>query len=117
MTETTSPARANRDGHLCPPWCVTDHDRFSFHGSGPITVEAPQYHSCHVRAIQYATHGGPEIQVAGAGMVPVPAAHAEDLAAVIEQMADATPDEHRELAAAIRQAAADIAAADSTRPE
>jgi hypothetical protein len=43
MTETDRPARANRDGHECPPWCQTDHEQvhgpagtFAFHG-GPVT--------------------------------------------------------------------------------
>ena len=108
MTETTRPARANRDGHPCPPWCVTGHDRFSFHASGGITVEAPRYSSCHVRVIQYAAHGGPQIQVAADGIIRVPAGDAGDLAAIIEQLAGATPGEHRELAAAIRSAAREI---------
>jgi hypothetical protein len=42
MTES-QPARQNRDGHSCPPWCQTDHDEvhgpagtYGFHG-GPVT--------------------------------------------------------------------------------
>ena len=105
MTDTP---RTNRDGHPCPSWCVTDHDRFSFHTSETITAEAPRYRSCHVRAIRYATHGGPQVQVAADGLIRVDAGDAGDLAAIIEQLADATPDEHRELAAVIRKTAADI---------
>jgi hypothetical protein len=92
----------------CPQWCVTDHDRFSFHGSGPVTVEAPQHRTCHVRAVQYAAGGGPLVQVAADGTIRVPADDAGDLAAVIEQLAGATPEQHRELAAAIRKAAAQV---------
>ena len=40
---------------------------------------------------------------------------AEDLAVIVEMIADATPDQHRGLAAAIRKAAADIAAAGGAR--
>jgi hypothetical protein len=40
---------------------------------------------------------------------------AEELASLIEALADATPDQHRELAAAIRQAAAQITEAEAGR--
>jgi hypothetical protein len=92
----------------CPPWCVTDHGKYNFHGSERITVYAPQFCSCHVRAIRYSALDHAEIQVAAAGMVSVRSDRAADLAAVIEQLADATPGQHRELAAAIRAAAAQI---------
>lgn len=93
----------------CPPWCVTDHDQFSFHGSAQVTVEAPRYRHCRVRAVRHAAHGGPQVQVAAGGVISVPADRAADLASLIEQLADATPGQHRALAAAIRQAAAGIA--------
>jgi hypothetical protein len=101
-----APARVNRDGDPCPPWCVTDHGKYSFHGSERITVEAPQYHLCGARAIKYSGIGGGQIQVSGDGIVALPCSEAGDLAALIEELAAATPAQHRELAAAIRRAAA-----------
>jgi hypothetical protein len=110
VNEDQAPRR-NRDGHPCPPWCVTDHGTFSFHGAERISVQTAEYRTYRVRAIQYATHGGPNIQVAGNGMVTIPSDNAEDLAAIIEELAGATPEEHHQLAAAIRRAAAQITAA------
>jgi len=107
MTENQAP-RQNRDGHPCPPWCVTDHDQFSFHGAERIAVPVAEYRTFHVRAIQFPVPRQPEIQLAGDGMVSVRSDQAEDLAAIVEQLAAATPEQHRELAAAIRQAAAVI---------
>lgn len=93
----------------CPPWCVTDHGKYAgFHGSGRVSVEAPQYHRVSVRALQHSTDRLASVQVLAAGMVQVPCGDAEDLAAIIEQLAGATPEQHRELAAAIRAAAAQI---------
>ena len=108
MTET-APARANRDGSPCPDWCVTDHAEFSFHGSERITIHAADYSRYYVRAIRHSVSrsGCPSwIQLAGAGIASVRPDDAEGLADLIGQLAGATPDEHRELAAAIRQAAA-----------
>jgi hypothetical protein len=45
MTEDQAP-RQNREGHLCPPWCETDHDEvhgpagtYLFHGGPPADIE------------------------------------------------------------------------------
>jgi hypothetical protein len=107
VTEDQAP-RQNRDGHPCPPWCVTDHGKYSFHGGEQTTVEAPEYRTFHVRAVQHLVPGQPEIQVAADGIASVRLGDAADLAAIIEQLAAATPQQHRQLAAAIRQAAARI---------
>jgi hypothetical protein len=45
-----SAPRQNADGHPCPPWCVTDHSKYHFHGSERITVEAPKYLQCSARS-------------------------------------------------------------------
>ena len=92
----------------CPPWCVTDHGKYSFHGSARIAVAAAEYRTFHVRAIQHPGPGHREIQVGGDCLVYVRSDDAADLAVLIEQLAGATPEQHRELAAAIRQAATGI---------
>jgi len=107
LAETTAP-RQNADGECCPPWCVTDHGKYGFHGSERVTVEAPEFHRVSARAL-YSTIGGTTVQVLGDGIVRVPSGYeAGELAALIEGLAAATPEQHRELAAAIRHAAAVI---------
>jgi hypothetical protein len=32
-SDTTGTARANRDGHPCPPWCIADHDQLIIDGA------------------------------------------------------------------------------------
>ena len=125
-----SPPRQNSRGSLCPPWCVIDHEsdaggghRYIFHGSETTRIDVPVKPGqpdgrIWVRAI----HGGygddqPQVDVAapgpGAGGPDLHAwiapREAEGLAAVIGMLAKAPPEAHRELAAAIRKAAADIA--------
>jgi uncharacterized protein CbrC (UPF0167 family) len=108
--------RQNRNGHLCPPWCVTDHDAQlvpghfteahggdgeSFNVSGHNWVTA---RPCHVTSRQ------PEVQVTlcGVGSVFVAPPAAQDLASLIDALADAAPADVRQLAASIRKAAADL---------
>lgn len=112
-TEATATLHANRDGDPCPPWCVTDHSKYLFHGAERIPVEAPG-RGFRARAIQYIP-GRTEIQVMGSGIIAVRSGDAADLAALIEQLAGATPGQHRELAAAIRKAAAEITGADGAQ--
>ena len=112
----TSMTRANGEGDLCPSWCVTDHAQYGFHGGEGITVYAPQFHSCRVRALRYSYPGAPPaVEVAASGIFSVSPGDAGKLADLIEQLATATPEEHRALAAAIRRAAETITqpAADS----
>ncbi len=118
MTANQAP-RQNRDGHPCPLWCTVDHDEvingitITGHG-GDVTVTQIREYEQWITARAYlaaAPGRTPEIQV---GMTPggdvfVPSRHAEDLAALVELLAAATPGQHRKLAAAIRKAAADIA--------
>jgi hypothetical protein len=125
-----APARANRDGHPCPPWCVTDHEKvhgvagtLGFHGGPPVTIEVPGKKTSLPDLIEArAIHTGsprddrePSVDVAAVRHGRVANSHlwvsprdAEDLAVIVELLADTSPDDHRELAAAIRKAAADI---------
>jgi hypothetical protein len=134
---TEQPPRQNAHGHPCPPWCVIDHDtdvggghRYTFHGSETVRVEISgkatyRANVIHVRAI----HSGwpddaPQIDLSAdryGADGPSPHAwiaprEAEDLAVIVEMLAKATPAQHRDLAAAIRKAAADITDADGGQP-
>lgn len=107
MTLTADhPARANSEGEPCPSWCITDHAQFTFHGSERISFRATDFSSYHARVVRFVT--GDQVAVSGAEIAYVPADRAPDLAGLIEGLAGATPEEHRKLAAAIRQAAAAI---------
>jgi Domain of unknown function (DUF6907) len=121
MTEDQAP-RQNRDGHPCPPWCTTDHAkpisesalRASYHSTEPPTIGTP---AGYVQAVAYQNGfndapaqvwlGGLELR---GGLMIAPET-AVGMAALAEMLADATPDQHRELAAQIRKAAAQITAA------
>jgi hypothetical protein len=105
--------RQNADGDLCPPWCVTDHAKYGFHGSEFIRIDAPQYCLRLVRAV-HPPAGRPYVGV-DALAADVATGDAESLAVLIEGLADATPEQHRELAAAIRKAAAAITGAPDAR--
>ncbi len=112
-----TPARTNGDGHPCPPWCTVDHGerdgliRFSYHGNEAPIISTP---TGYVNATAYQdgfSDDAPQIALtclAGYGSALVDVRHSAALAAFVGQLADATPEQHRELAAAIRQAAADI---------
>jgi hypothetical protein len=112
MTETTRPARANGHGEPCPPWCATDHSRefreACIGGGGGIG-------QVWTRAVRAPLT---DAKVSLSGSLPDVDADwphlylnlrdAEYLAVIIELLAGASPDQHRELAAAIRQNAAQI---------
>jgi hypothetical protein len=124
-----APARANREGHPCPPWCVTDHEtdhgsghRFIFHGTETTRVDVPGkvkgipdviftraihpgWPDCEPQVAVSATRQGTDGPGPNAWISP---RDAEDLAAIVEMLAKASPAQHRLLAAAIRQAAATI---------
>lgn len=111
-TEATPQARYNKEGSLCPSWCVTDHAKYNFHASEIARTEAPQYHSCVVRALDYGNERSHRlVSISAAGMFDLAPGAAEDLANLIEQLATATPEEHRQLAGLIRQHAAIAASA------
>ena len=121
--ETPQPARTNSEGHLCLPWCTVDHCerigsrglRLSYHGTESPVIATP---SGYVSAMAYQdgfSDDAPQVSLScltSAGSLLVDTGDSAELAALVEQLADATPDQHRELAAAIRQAAAIITAAD-----
>jgi hypothetical protein len=124
VTES-QPTRTNRNGDPCPSWCTTDHNDGSsvagthvshaggidFGDRGLDSIWASpilgEYHDGRphvaVTGHRYRQSGSPQLQVRDI--------HAESVADLIDMLADATPDQHRELAAAIRQAAAQITAA------
>lgn len=118
MTETTRP-RQNRDGHLCPSWCETGHDepagtrglRAGWHGTDAAPVSTP---SGYVTASAYQNgfnDDPPQVWIGALGMPGGWTAgppDAERLAVLAEQLADATPDQHREFAAQLRRAAAQV---------
>jgi hypothetical protein len=116
--------RQNRDGHPCPPWCEVDHVEpvrgivLGHHGTKAPLIEAGTGY-VHASAYHHGFSGAmPQVALSGldtSGAALVSAEHAEILAVIIGQLADATPDQHRELAAAIRQAAAQIADAEVQR--
>ena len=121
MTGNQTP-RQNRDGHPCPPWCTIDHvaEHARAHTIAAACVDVPG--KCGpslpdvimVRPAQLPYDGElPEVAVTSVrygrqdenpGTWLKPDA-AQAMAGIIEMLAAATQDQHRELAAAIRQAA------------
>ena len=117
MTQS-QPARTNHDGHPCPPWCEIDHDETV--GKSSIFVS---HHTTEVPAISFpdgyvtasAYQNGfsdapPQIWIGSLNgpTTLIDPGQAAVLADLAEMLAGATPDQHRELAAQIRKAAADI---------
>ena len=107
-------ARRNpHTGRDCPDWCATDHDGVdACVGSGTTgTFPAPVF----ARAVLAPHHAGlPVVAVTGLGdgdtyQIELRPRQALQLAALLELLADAGPDEVRGLAAGIRRAAADTA--------
>lgn len=122
MTES-QPARAdrmiegrqNRKGSLCPPWCRTDHDISMTHiGGGGSIGEIWARAILGTRGACVGVTGGGEWHD-GSAYLEVDPGSAMHLAGMVEALAGATPDEHRELAEAIRQAAAQITDAEARR--
>jgi len=123
MPEGQAPRR-NSKGHPCPPWCTVDHGELvgsfplTYHGTRTPVIETP---SGYVNASAYHEGFGdapPQIALtclAPGGALLVDAGDSGKLAALVEQLAGATPDQHRELAAAIRQAAAVITEGEGDR--
>ena len=121
MTESQA-TRQNAEGHPCPPWCVTDHSEqrhgpsAGYHGSESPLIHTP---SGYVNATAYQngfSDDEPQIAVTclngPAGCLMTAVRDAGFLAATVEDLAEATPEQHREFAAAIRQAAAVITGAE-----
>jgi hypothetical protein len=115
MTETTSPARTNpHTGRDCPPWCQIDHSKpnmTSCVGSGSEGI-----HLGPVWARAVIAPDGPLVAVDGvdpddperSAYIAVEPRQAGNLATFTELLAGLTPDQHRDLAAAIRRAAAQV---------
>jgi hypothetical protein len=106
-------SRQKSQAHPCPPWCV-DHDEIAdIHKTRRVAVKLPDY-AGYVSTIS-GQFGLSATAVGMHGMCDdvsadlyVPLADAGQLAGLLEILAYATPGQYRELAAAIRQAAADI---------
>jgi len=112
--------RVNRDGHPCPPWCTHHHPDAEIHRTDRTEVEfwKPGTASwVSVAGIDYCHGDGPEVaingwrQIIGAGerispFTVLSPRQGLQMAELIEVLQDATPEQHREIAAAIRQAAA-----------
>ena len=114
---TSAPAVPRHNPHTgmdCPPWCEVDHATCAtcVGSGGPFASPFDVW----ARAVLGPHHAGsPVVTLTGAGGGKGRTYHlelrprlAEDLAGLVELLAAATPDQHRELAAAIRKAAADI---------
>lgn len=126
MTLTADhPARANSVGDPCPPWCTISHgtDDTDIHKSAEAEISldhSPHYGYLTARALQVDAGDEPYVSVHARSHVVadpavivqsvqwMPAADALKLADLIDVLAHATPEQHRELSAAIRQAAAAI---------
>ena len=114
------PPRTNRWGHPCPPWCATDHSVpvAQSHWGTATFIEVLGTGRTPDRIVS-ASHlaserDKPEVSVTTVrhGSEPpwlwLSPAVAGHLAGIVEMLAGATPDQHRELAEAIRKAAAGI---------
>ena len=120
--------RSNRDGHQCPPWRVTEHDEFRRSHFGELRTIRPGRERNRVCAAAVQDPGryadrAPFVMLHGT-QVNGPGAHArvllreaKDLAAIVDMLAAATPDQHWHLAEAIRSAAAVIAHAGAPAPQ
>lgn len=110
----------------CPPWCETDHDRRPasshqgrravIHVPGraefpdEITVEPVAHLAARPRVEPYVRLGALRLAHDEASpFLALTPADAAQLAGIVDMLAGATPDQHRELAAAIRHAAGQIA--------
>lgn len=114
MCAEQAPRRNPHLGTDCPPWCNVSHED---------TDDAPGYRPCMgsggsigdvwTRAVLAAHHVVPVVAITGVlgddtVHVELRARYALHLAGLVELLADATPDQHRELATLIRKASADM---------
>jgi len=111
--------RQSRDGDPCPPWCTRHHPDAEIHRTDCAEVDfwkSGVASWINVTGIDYCQGGGPEVsingwrQVIGTGKRISPCTvlsltQARQMAELIEVLQDATPEQHREIAAAIRRAA------------
>ena len=109
------------DSNPCPAWCASPYppgDAAHVHAGPYVMVQAGRAKSelarlelppVYIRPILLTSDRDPSVLVftaSPAGVAAVSLADAAGLAAVIDVLAAATPAQHREVAAAIRQAAA-----------
>jgi hypothetical protein len=102
-------APANRLGDPCPKWCITDHGA-TFDGAASgityhmdVHLEAPRRVGGHFVRLVQGPARGPGLSL---DVLPVPLREAECLAGLLEGLAGAGPAVLRQLAAAVRDAAA-----------
>jgi hypothetical protein len=128
------PPRQNSRGHPCPDWCVTDHETVhgeagthDHHGGVPADIRVPGelaslpdeigvwplHYGLDDREAVVAVRGVRRQADYGYPYLRVSVADAGELAALVEMLAEATPEAHRELAGALRKAAADITGEDT----
>ena len=124
MNQDQAP-RQNRVGHLCPPWCVTDHGTpvsSLSHCGTAVTIDLPATGRISARAAHLGSAADrAEVSVTafrhgGRGEVPdlrLSARDAKHLGAIIDMLDDW--DEVCGLVAAIRKAAADITSTDGAQ--
>jgi hypothetical protein len=121
MTAATETALRQDGDRPCPPWCTDHHPDADIHRTPPTTIEFDKPgHFAYCEAVGYENgYGPPRVSFyarhhdVGAGVVRevyqgVSPDDARKLADLIEILSRATPAQHRKIAAAIRQAAADI---------
>lgn len=123
MTVDQAP-HASRQGEPCPRWCAGNHgDVVPTHiGQQRGILPGDQGNRICAAAIQqhgpFSPIGEPHVLLHGGErlgrsvVVFTRPRDAQRLAVIIEILADATPGQHRELAAAIRAAVADITGAE-----
>jgi hypothetical protein len=126
MTMTAEQPRQNAEGDPCPSWCTDHHPDAFIHRTAKTDVDfGRQNHFAYAYAggVDFVAGRGPRVSVYGrhrdmetdvtitADLYLLPA-DALPLADLIEVLAEAGPEQHRQIAAAIRQAAAAIKEAD-----
>ena len=100
MTSLTSPPG-------CPPWCVTDHARLTVCSAvippAVVLSSGATIAACARRSLAFGTH----VLVSGiSGVIAVDPEDAACLATLLDVLAEATPEQHHQLAAQVREAAA-----------
>jgi hypothetical protein len=110
-------------GSPCPPWCVIDHQkdqggvRFTHHSDAATFISTREGGHASAGRVQ-GSSGSPKVSVTSSSEDPgalwLEPRDAVKLAGVIEALAGATLEQHREFAAAVRAAAALIEAESGT---
>jgi len=111
------PARANRHGSPCPPWCTVDHAKVTdaergtvidSHYSAPMTSGGLPWDvtvKVHQHASRYG-QGTPQVELIRiSDLVLLGPGDADALAGLLDALADCPPERLRELAAEVRAAA------------